>query len=117
MDYQKEDLINLLTERDKEILGDIILSFRNNIDTEICIYILCNLSRMAYQNHFIFLLQENSESRKLIWRDICEMYNSQTTNPKTIREICDIYEVLKSEAHLNQNTKKVYVYLYILNFF
>lgn len=44
---------------------------------------------------------------KLIWQEVCEIYNSQTTNPKTVKEICDIYEIIKNEAKLSQNAEKV----------
>ncbi|KAL5239216.1 hypothetical protein ACI65C_006626 [Semiaphis heraclei] len=50
--------------------------------------------------------KKNSELGKLIWQEVCDLYNSQTTNPKTIKEICDMYEIIKSEAKLNRNAEK-----------
>jgi len=52
---------------------------------------------------------------KLIWQEACDLYNSQTTNPKTIQEICDVYEIIKSEAKLNRSAEKVNYIQFFLN--
>jgi len=55
----------------------------------------------------LFLFQKNSEFGKFIWQEVCDLYNSRTSNPKTIKEICDIYEIIKSEAKLNRKAEKI----------
>lgn len=65
----------------------------------------------------LFLFQKNSEFGNLIWQEVCDIYNSQTTNPKTIKEICDIYEIIKSEAKLSRNAEKVNYIQFFLKYY
>lgn len=78
--------------------------------------------RITSSRYFItillFIFQKNSELGKpIIWQEVCDLYNSQTTNPKTIKEICDMYEIIKSEAKLNRNAEKVNYIQFFLKYY